>query len=149
MDKPTVNYKTDFYAWLRHNAQLMRQSRFLEVDVQHITEELESIGRLEKRELINLLATLIAHLLIWLYQSEKRSYSWECAIKEQRKKIVYLFRDSPSLKNEIDEELADAYEIAVLKAAQETNIKVNHFLTTCPFTLVQLMDDDFYPNVNN
>jgi len=146
MDKLSPDYETDFYAWLIYNAQLLRQGRFSEVDKDSIAEELESMGRREKRQLISRLAVLIAHLLKWVYQPEKRSYSWECTIREQRKKVVYVLQDSPSLKHGIDEKLQDAYEMAVLKAAQETHIRIDAFPTHCPFSLTQIMDDDFYPD---
>lgn len=103
MDKLNTDYETDFYAWLMYNAELLRQGRFSEIDRNAIAEELESMGKREKRELISRLAVLIAHLLKWVYQPEKRSYSWECTIKEQRKEIFYVLQDSPSLTSRIDE----------------------------------------------
>ena len=61
-------YEQDFYAWLMENAQLLRQGRLAEIDVNNIVEELESMGRRERRELVNRLALLFAHLLKWQYQ---------------------------------------------------------------------------------
>src|SRR3990172_2106222 len=106
-------YDTDFYQWTFHNAELLRQGKLTEVDVQNIAEELESMGKSEKRELINRLAVLIMHLLKWQYQPEKRSHSWIETINEQRRQIILLLEDNPSLKYEIEEKIIRAYNLAI------------------------------------
>lgn len=122
MSHPTTSttYEGDFYAWLLKSAELLRQRQFSELDLEQIAEELEGIARSDKRQLINRFAVLLSHLLKWQYQPERRSKSWERTIREQRKRISLLLDDSPSLKSEIEQKLADAYEIAVLSAANET-----------------------------
>lgn len=111
-----ATYEKDFYAWLLKSAQMLRQEKFSELDVEQIAEELEGMARSDKRQLLNRFAALLAHLLKWQYQPEKRSKSWERTIREQRKRISLLLEESPSLKSEIDQKLSDAYEIAVLSA---------------------------------
>lgn len=51
MNQLTLNcdYEKDFYAWLRHNVQLLRQGKLTAIDPNNIAEELESMGRSEKR----------------------------------------------------------------------------------------------------
>jgi hypothetical protein len=71
-----IDYNKDFYNWTLHNADLIRQKKFSEMDIDHIAEEIESMGNRDRRELINRLAVLIAHLLKWQYQPTKRSKSW-------------------------------------------------------------------------
>jgi hypothetical protein len=85
---PTVNsYDQDFYAWLMRNANLIRQGRFAEVDALQVAEELESMGKRDKRELMSRLKILLMHLLKWSFQPDKRSRSWESTIDEQREQI--------------------------------------------------------------
>ena len=86
-----VLYDKDFYQWTLYNAELLRQGKITEIDIQNIAEELESMGKSQKRELISRLAVLIMHLLKWQYQPEKRSHSWIETINEQRRQIVELF----------------------------------------------------------
>ena len=94
-------YNTDFYAWTLHTAKLLRQGKFKEIDVEHIAEEIHSIGGRERRELSNRLALLIMHLLKWQFQSVNGDNSWKYTIKEQRIQIKELLEDSPSLKSEL------------------------------------------------
>src|SRR3990167_1149334 len=110
-------YEQDFYASITHNVKLLREGNLSEIDVEHIAEEIESMGKSEKRELINRLAVLIAHLLKWQYQQERRSNSWKYTIEEQRDEVLELFEESPSLKYEIQEKKEQAYQKPTLWAA--------------------------------
>lgn len=105
-------YEKDFYAWAIHNAQLLREGKLSEVDIENIAEEIEDMGKSEKRELINRLAVLIAHLLKWKFQSSRRSNSWKYPVKEQRLRLNRLMKESPSLKNELEKRIHEAYEDA-------------------------------------
>lgn len=148
MNHPTTNatYEGDFYGWLLKSAELLRQGQFSELDLEQIAEELEGMARSDKRQLINRFAVLLSHLLKWQYQPERRSKSWERTIREQRKRISLLLDDSPSLKYEIEQKLADAYEIAVLSAANETGLDEDRFPESCEYALDQVLDAGFYPD---
>lgn len=139
-------YETDFYAWLLKSAELLRRGQFAELDLEKIAEELEGMARSDKRQLINHLAVLLAHLLKWQYQPEKRSKNWQRTIREQRKRISLLLDDSPSLNYEIEEKLTDAYEIAVLSAANETGLDEDYFPESCEYALNEVLDSSFYPD---
>jgi hypothetical protein len=56
-------YETDFYAWIQRQAELLKEKQFDGIDFENLIEELEAMGRSEKRQLLNRLAQLIAHLL--------------------------------------------------------------------------------------
>ncbi len=122
-----VLYQEDYYGWLQENAQLIREKRFSEIDVENIVEELESMGKSEKRELSSRLTILLMHLLKWQYQSVKRSMRWRNTIAVQRIDIRELLEDSPSLKNEIADKIEVAYEKAKLAAEVETGIEKQNF----------------------
>ena len=139
------NYEQDFYAWAMKNAVLLRQRRFAEIDADNIAEELESMGRSEKRELVNRLAVLLTHLLKWRHQPNRRGNSWRYTIKEQRRAVFKSLRDNPSLRSQLPEYLNEAYEDALLKVIKQTGLDEGAFPPACPFTLDQLMDDDFWP----
>lgn len=138
-------YEKDFYAWTLHNVELMRQGKLSEIDVENIAEEIESMGKSDKRELINRLAVLIAHLLKWKFQSMKKSKSWMYTIKDQRIKLNKLLSDSPSLKSSLGEKMEEAYEHAVVIGISETGLDEATFPKKSPFTLVQILDKDFFP----
>jgi hypothetical protein len=148
MDKPITDsaYEKDFYAWLMRSAELLRQRKFSELDAENIAEELEGMARSDKRQLINRFAVLLAHLLKWQYEPKRRSKSWERTIREQRKRIYILLEDSPSLKYEIEKKLSDAYEIAVLNAANETSVDESGFPESCEYSLEEILDNEFFPD---
>lgn len=138
-------YSKDFYAWALHNAELIRRGKLSEVDLENIAEEIESMGKSERRELINRLAILIAHLLKWHFQPERRGNSWKYTIKTQRFEVTELLNDSPSLKYELDKQLEHAYEKALLLAVNETGLSQDTFPDSCPFSLEQSLDSTFFP----
>jgi hypothetical protein len=65
-------YDRDFFAWSRQQANLLRAGKLAEADIEHIAEEIDSMGRAEKRELVSRLSVLLHHPLKWRYQPEKR-----------------------------------------------------------------------------
>lgn len=139
-------YERDFYRWTQEQAGLLKAGRFREVDVEHLIEEIESMGRSEKRELLHRLAVLIAHLMKWHYQPALRSRSWSATIKEQRKMLAIHLEDNPSLKAHLEEAARRAYEIAVLSVERETGLEESSFPSNCPFSPDQLFDHQFMPD---
>jgi hypothetical protein len=144
MPDPTL-YDRDFYAWAHEQAALLRAGQLSDADIAHIAEEIESMGRSEKRELVNRLALLLMHLLKWQFQPERRGKSWRATVEEQRRQAVRHLRDNPSLKSSFPEVLADAYGDAILAAVRETDLDKEVFPTVCPWTFGQIMDDGFWP----
>jgi hypothetical protein len=140
-----MSHDTDFYSWTQEQAALLRQGRLNEADIEHLIEELEDMGRSEKRELESRLAVLLAHLLKWQYQSQRRGKSWEATVRAQRIQSRKHLKENPSLKHSVDSQLADAYELARLGAMQETRLPLKTFPTECPWSLKQVLDDEFWP----
>jgi len=140
------NYTEDFHAWALQNAQLLREGRLDDIDIDNIAEELEDMGGSKERELESRLGVLLAHLLKWVYQPERRGNSWQATIEEQRRRIERLLRKNPSLKSKLAECFCDAYGDARLIAVRETGFNKNSFPSDCPFTLVQTLDDAYWPD---
>ena len=141
----TSLYDEDFYQWALENAELVRQGKFSEIDAENIAEELESMGRSQKRELESRLIKLIIHLLKWQYQSERQSRSWKGTINAQRMEIERLLKISPSLKPTLSEVVNEAYSYAIRQFEDETGISRKKLPASCPFTSEQVMDEDFWP----
>ncbi len=139
-------YEHDLYAWTLKNAALIRQGRLAEVDLEHVAEELESMGRSERQELVNRLAVLLAHLLEWRYQPERRGKSWRATIKEQRLRLREHLAENPSLQPHLAASQATAYRYAVLRATQETPLEETAFPVVCPFTVEQTLAEDYWPD---
>jgi hypothetical protein len=138
-------YERDFYAWTQQQSTLLRQNDFVHLDIANLVEELESMGRSERRQLTNRLEILLTHLLKWQHQPELRGRSWQLTIGEQRRRIARLLHDSPSLQSHLDECLVDAYEDATFAATRETGLPTTTFPSQCPFTLSQVLSTDWLP----
>lgn len=138
-------YEQDFYAWTQQQAALLRAGRLSEIDFKNIAEEIESMGSRERRELISRLAVLLAHLLKWQYQPERRSVSWRLTINEQRRHLALLLEDSPSLQARLEEFLPRAYRDGTRAALEETGFLNSPFPPACPYAAAQILGEDFWP----
>jgi len=138
-------YEADFYAWIQQQANTLKAKDFASLDLDNLIDEIESMGRSEKRALENRLEALLIHLLQWKYQLDFRGVSGQASIKEKRSRIADHLNESPSLKNHLPEAYDQAYDYAVLGAVRETNMDESTFPTQCPWTFDQAMDADFWP----
>jgi len=138
-------YERDYYEWTVRNAELLRSGRANEADLQHIAEEIEDMGKRARRELLHRLSVLIAHLLKWQAQPDRRSRSWELTIRVQRKDLATLLSENPSLRPYLKKNLGEAYERAMVEAMTETGLPESDFPTTSPFALDAVLDLEFLP----
>jgi hypothetical protein len=138
-------YDDDFYAWANEQAALLRDGKLAQADLEHIAQEIESMGKTEKRELSSRLKILILHLLKWRFQPLKRSASWNVSITVQRHELVDHLDDNPSLKPLIADMVARAYGDAVLRATLETSLPKSAFPDSCPWTFEEMIAEDFWP----
>ncbi len=139
-------YDSDFYAWTNQQAALLRAGELDSADIERIAEEIESMGRSEKRELFSRLAILLMHLLKWRFQPTLRGNSWRATIKVQRRDLLRLLADNPSLKSQLPEMIADAYGDAILMAARETGLAETAFPADCPWGFEETIRADFWPD---
>jgi hypothetical protein len=140
-------YAADFYAWCLTTAALIRARKWHDIDPESVAEEVESLGRSEKRELESRLEVLMMHLLKWCYQPERRedSHSWYDTILEQRSQLARLLRDNPSLRPQVSTLLTEGYSDARRRALGETRLLAAVFPQTCPWTSDQVLDAEFWP----
>ncbi|MDB9308075.1 DUF29 domain-containing protein [Aphanizomenon sp. CS-733/32] len=138
-------YETDFYAWTQQQANLLRYQQWNQVDLVNLIEEVESLGRKERQELRNRLSVLIGHLLKWEYQSSKRSRSWLATIRIQRRDIIKLLNENPSLQSSLEVALQEAYENARDLASGETNLPLLTFPPQCLYLWEDIINLNFYP----
>lgn len=142
----STNYKEDYYGWTQEQANFLRSGSLKQLDTENLLEEVESMGRSECRELESRLEVLLAHLLKWKYQESHRSQSWTLTIIGQRRKVSRCLKQSPSLKQKLNDSIEDAYGDARIVAERETQITRNVFPDSCPWTFEKIMDTDFYPD---
>ena len=128
-------YDKDVNAWAFEQARLLRAGRFDLLDIEHIAGEIEDVGKSEQRELASRMVVLLAHLLKWRYQPERRGASWQKTIKAQRKGVAYALEDSPSLVPKLQEPrwLSQVWDQAVAQAMNETGLDC--FPEECPWAI--------------
>jgi hypothetical protein len=138
-------YETDIVAWANDQAALLRAGKFSQLDIEHIADEVEDVGKSEQRELANRMAALLAHLLKWQAQPERRGKSWEGTLREQRRMILRRLAKTPSLKTCLSDPdwFADAWSDAKAKAFEDTNI--GDFPEICAWTMDEVLDATFFP----
>jgi hypothetical protein len=133
-------YEQDFYQWTQQMATDLRNGHFDQLDIENIAEEIESLGRSDRRELKSRLTILFMHLLKWHHQPEQRSNSWRATITEQRIRILDLLSESPSLVNYLKSEVDRCYNNAKNLAADETGLISNTFPQDCPYLLTEVLE---------
>ncbi len=140
-----IKYEQDFYGWTQEQAALLKAGRLNDLDIENLIEEVETMGRSEKRELESRLTVLLLHLLKWKYQEVRRGRSWELSIDEQRIQFLKTLKENPGLKPLLEEMKTDSYKLATIQASRETKISKNVFPTECPWSFEQITDDTFFP----
>ncbi len=142
----TINlYNRDYYLWLSHTAQLIKDGKFTEVDVVNLIEEIEDMGRSEQRAIESNLVIVLLHLLKYKYQPEKRTNSWKSSIREHRRRLRKAFATSPSLKRYFEEVFDECYQDGREQAADETGLPLDTFSTGSPFTPAEVLNPDYLP----
>lgn len=139
-------YDQDFHAWTQEQARLLKTGEVSRLDFEHLLQEIESMGASERRELVNRLAILLAHLLKWRYQPTFRGRSWQLTMKEQRRRLYRHLRDNPSLNSRLPDFVDDAYGDAILLAANQTGLDESTFPETCPWRLDDILSQDYLPD---
>jgi hypothetical protein len=142
-----TTYDRDVILWSEEQARLLRAHRFAELDIEHLADEIEDVGKSEKRELASRMAVLLAHLLKWRSQPENRSKSWRATIVVQRKRIVLALRETPSLKSVMRNRdwQEGVWLDAITQAQKETGLAEHESPEACPWTMDQAADPDFWP----
>ncbi|OUD13964.1 DUF29 domain-containing protein [Thioflexithrix psekupsensis] len=156
MNDLAVSYEKDYHQWIEQHIQLLKTGQWHALDTVHLIEELEGMANRDKHELVSHLVILMAHLLRWQFQlkhlterwGEFQGNSWRASMIEQRYRVQAQLEHIPSLKNALNDSIIRAYPKAVLLAAKETGLDKNHFPIHCPYTVEQILDDDFYPQAN-
>lgn len=140
----SATHDNDFYAWTQEQAHLLKTGQLHQIDWQNIAEEIEDMGRSEKRQLESRLEVLIMHLLKWQFQPNLRSRSWQLTIKEQRLRLEKLLQENPSLQSNLSEVIEKVYPLTTLSAERETGLSL--FPETCPYILTEIFSPEFLPD---
>ncbi|MBD2301647.1 DUF29 domain-containing protein [Nostoc sp. FACHB-87] len=141
-------YEQDFYLWTQNTVKLLQEGKLEQLDITNLIEEIDSMGRSEKKELKNRLIILIEHLLklqFWTAEKDDNSRGWRNTVVEQRRQIIYLLEDSPSLKSVLEDVFLDCYTNARNDTIRKYQLNSELFPKESPFSVTQILDADFIP----
>ena len=144
-DRPDLD-KEDFYLWTQRMAEALRSRSFDALDLENLLDEVESLGRSDRRELRSRLVVLLHHLLKWQFQAEMRSGSWKGTLSEQRRRIRNILDDSPSLRSFLAASVEECYQDARQEASDETELAIVIFPEVCKYTIDEILSVEFLPD---
>lgn len=136
-----MTYDTDFYLWTQQQTDLLRQGAVSAIDVEHLIEQIESMGASDRGSLGSFLELVMMHLLKWRYQPERRGSSWRNSIRKGHNAIERAIEYSPSLNRHLPDMVVAEYRRARKSAADETDLPLTAFPEQCPFTVEQITGD--------
>ena len=141
-------YDQDYYLWLRTTINQLRAGQFSSVDLDNLLEELESVGRSQKRTVKSLLIRLFEHLLkltYWDVERERNEGHWKGEIRTFRREIKDELKDSPSLKPYILEIFDECYQDARKEASDRSQLPIETFPVALLGSLEQILDENWFP----
>jgi hypothetical protein len=143
LSKSKTAYKQDFHGWLQAQADSLRSGHWESLDVTYLAEEIEDMGKRERRAVESNLVVILRHLLKYRYQPEGRSSSWLGSIQEHRRRLRRIFTDSPSLRQYGRQAFPECYLDARIQASAETGLSKDAFPEKSPFSYEQTLDSDY------
>jgi hypothetical protein len=140
-------FEKDVVAWAGEQAALLRGGKLSAIDVRHIADEIEDVGKSEQRELASRMSVLLAHLLKWQFQPSRRSKSWQFNIRTQRKEVAYVLNEAPSLRGKFSDAawLDIVWSKARSIASNETGLDLDVFPEALPWAVDDVLSQDFHP----
>ena len=145
----TTSYDKDVILWSQEQAALLRSGQFSQLDIEHLADEIEDVGKSEKRDVASRMAVLLAHRLRWQHQPERRGRSWEDNIEQQRERISRRVNKTSGLKmtlRDVDWQ-EDVWADATDQVEKETGLALATFGKKCPWTMEQVLATDWMPGV--
>ena len=142
---PNGLYESDFHAWTQEQARLIEAGRWDRVDVPNLADEVRSLGHEVKGEIEDRMEILLSYLLKWQVLAEYRGLAWRENISRQRRELRDLAADNPSLAPFVRDSVVEAYENARRRLKYETYFYPVDFPASCPFTIDQVFDSDYFP----
>ncbi len=133
-------YNTDFAEWAARTAELVRAGRIEEVDLMHLAEEIEDLGKCERKAVRSQLRRMLLHLIKQEIQPDRDGATWRASVADARQEIVDDLADSPSLRPYLEVHLQEIYRQAVALAVIETGAATT-VPEQCPYTLDQLLKE--------
>jgi len=135
-------YETDFSAWIESQVQALKKKDFAHLDIEHLLEEMETLGDSLKEAIESHLIILLMHKLKQLVQPERDGKSWNDSIINARFQIEHKRERQPSLRNYSQKVFIECFHDARRHASKQTGIDLRKFPQVCPWTFEEVMGDN-------
>jgi hypothetical protein len=134
-------YETDYFAWTKNTAAALRDGRVCDIDLAEVAEEIEDLGKSERRAFESALSQLFLHKLKWDFQPNMRGRSWEVSIEKQIRSLRKILRENPSFAPLLEQAdfITEAYGDAVLDAMAETGLDASTFPPQFPYNAAEII----------
>ena len=130
----------DFAAWIAHQVKALKAGRFDELDIEDLSDEVESLAKRDFRKLRSALRIILQHMLKWDYQPERRGQSWRKSINDARDLVWGELASSPSFRPRVGEAVEQAFPRARITAWDETGVfKLEREPKVCPYSWDEIM----------
>ena len=139
-------YEEDFYSWTKEQVKLLRSGELKKLDVENLIEEVEDLGNRHLDAIESYIIVLLTHLLKWKYQPDHKSGNWAGSITNSRRRIKRILKKNPGLKSKLSEIFTDdQFDDSKAVAISETGLEKGIFPKENPWTLEEILNDDFWP----
>ena len=137
-------YEVDDYLWIQKTIKLLKEKKFNELDTENLIEELEDLGRERKNKVESLLRQIIIHLLLLEYWSQESQYN---ASHWKAENTEFRFQINGILTKNLQNFLVSRFELIYQNSLKYTKRKteLDTFPQKCPYSLEQLLDEDWFP----
>jgi hypothetical protein len=145
--KPSL-YDQDFYRWVQQTVHALKNRELEQVDWENLIEEIDSMGRSEKKELKSRLLVILEHLLklmFWEAEKAQNSRGWRNTIIEQRSQLELLLDDSPSLRPWCKSFLWNSMPRLEARFCRKSDLPSSCIPTLPPFSADDALNTDFLP----
>jgi hypothetical protein len=146
-------YETDYYAWTRQQAaelrRLARARADTTLDLAHLAEEVESLGRSDLNTVRSHLRRIIEHLLKLEHSpAQAPRLQWKQSLGQARDEVAD--RLSASLRKDVEKDLGTLFErgrrdaeLGLIQHGEREAAKA--LPEACPYSFEQIIRQDWYP----
>ena len=137
----------DFNLWIEEIKQAIAHRDFENMDWDNLFDEIDDMGKSEKRSLESYLEQLIAHLLKlshWESEKERNYRHWKAEVINFRNRINRLLKRNPSFKKYMEEVYPEIFEDVLKSSQAEFEIRSDSFID-----LKQAMNEDYFGSTSS
>ncbi len=148
MNTISALYDQDYFLWLQETYRMLESNKVEQLDLEHLKDEILSLGNEQRRRVDSCLRQLLIHLLLYQYWDTERdrcAKGWQNEIDNFRFELELLLK-SRTLYNYFLQEIEEIYVKARRQAIKKSELPSTLFPESCLFSADDLLDPEFLPD---